>query len=392
MSNPDSSLQNRVLPFHFSGSALEYFKIWIVNMGLTIITLGIYSAWAKVRRMRYFYGNTRVDDNVFNYLADPIRILKGRVVAVSALIIYSLSWDFYPEAGMLLLAFGVLMIPFLLVTATSFQMRNSAYCHIQFYFRRSYADAYRMVIIPIGIMLLLTWAGYSLLDYGSWLKNIETEDGVEIAKNDLLPSIFLLTMMPVFPYLDYVRSKFIINHTQFGQRKAVFSGMGRDFYVIYIIAFLLMMIVSILTAIVIAIMIFFVLLIAEDKEAATLENIQLMIVSSIVVFYSLSFFVSGYVRAALTNLIFEKTTFGELRIRSRLKSIRVGWIYLSNTIAIICSLTLLIPWAKIRMAKYVADCTKLETKEMGGILAEKQHQSSAMGEEIVDAFDIDLGL
>jgi hypothetical protein len=35
---------------HFTGSGAEYFGIWIVNLLLTILTLGIYSAWAKVRR------------------------------------------------------------------------------------------------------------------------------------------------------------------------------------------------------------------------------------------------------------------------------------------------------------------------------------------------------
>ena len=182
--------------FHFSGNALEFFKIWIVNLALTIVPLGIYSAWAKVRRIRYFYENAHVNDNVFNYIADPVRILIGRIIAVSALVIYSLTWDFYPNHGMILLSIGVLLLPFLLVTATSFQMRNSSYCHIQFYFGRNYIQAYRMVVIPIGIVLLLTWAGYSFFDIGNWL---ETEDSVKISKNDFLPSIFLLALIPIFP-------------------------------------------------------------------------------------------------------------------------------------------------------------------------------------------------
>jgi uncharacterized membrane protein YjgN (DUF898 family) len=44
--------------FSFTGGASEYFGIWIVNVLLSILTLGIYSAWAKVRNKRYFYGNT----------------------------------------------------------------------------------------------------------------------------------------------------------------------------------------------------------------------------------------------------------------------------------------------------------------------------------------------
>lgn len=46
-------------PFRFTGNGREYFRIWIVNTLLTILTLGIYSAWAKVRKKRYIYGNGR---------------------------------------------------------------------------------------------------------------------------------------------------------------------------------------------------------------------------------------------------------------------------------------------------------------------------------------------
>ena len=52
-------------PFRFTGSGGEYFRIWIVNLLLSVLTLGIYSAWAKVRRLRYFYGHTSVDGGAF---------------------------------------------------------------------------------------------------------------------------------------------------------------------------------------------------------------------------------------------------------------------------------------------------------------------------------------
>ncbi|MEG1325563.1 MAG: DUF898 family protein, partial [Janthinobacterium sp.] len=44
----------------FSATGSEYFRIWIVNLLLSIVTLGIYSAWAKVRRNRYFYSSTHL--------------------------------------------------------------------------------------------------------------------------------------------------------------------------------------------------------------------------------------------------------------------------------------------------------------------------------------------
>ena len=61
------------MPFEFKGTASQYFGIWIVNLLLTIITLGIYTPWAKVRTKRYFYGNTLLDGSPFDYLASPDR-------------------------------------------------------------------------------------------------------------------------------------------------------------------------------------------------------------------------------------------------------------------------------------------------------------------------------
>ncbi|HYP18040.1 MAG TPA: DUF898 family protein, partial [Opitutus sp.] len=46
--------------FIFHGSVREYFRIWIVNTLLTILTLGVFSAWAKVRKRRYLRGNTEL--------------------------------------------------------------------------------------------------------------------------------------------------------------------------------------------------------------------------------------------------------------------------------------------------------------------------------------------
>ena len=66
-------------PFEFTGDAHEFFRIWIVNLALTILTLGIYSAWAKVRKLRYFYAHTRIAGESFEYRGRPIAILLGRL-------------------------------------------------------------------------------------------------------------------------------------------------------------------------------------------------------------------------------------------------------------------------------------------------------------------------
>jgi uncharacterized membrane protein YjgN (DUF898 family) len=68
----DSGNASRIAPFEFTSTGREYFGIWIVNILLTVLTLGIYSAWAKVRRNRYVYGNTRLLGSGFDYHAQPM--------------------------------------------------------------------------------------------------------------------------------------------------------------------------------------------------------------------------------------------------------------------------------------------------------------------------------
>ncbi len=88
---PNNAPSTGSVSFKFTGQAGEYFRIWIVNICLTLVTLGIYSAWAKVRRKRYFYGNTLLNEAGFDYLADPKAILRGRLIEVAPL-----SWTVFP--------------------------------------------------------------------------------------------------------------------------------------------------------------------------------------------------------------------------------------------------------------------------------------------------------
>ena len=92
------SSASQAISFQFLGSGREYFKIWIVNMFLTILTLGVYSAWAKVRKNKYFYGNTRLGDASFDYLADPMAILRGRLIAFGLFSVYSVITNLVPVA------------------------------------------------------------------------------------------------------------------------------------------------------------------------------------------------------------------------------------------------------------------------------------------------------
>ena len=74
--------------FTFTGSGREYFRIWVVNLLLTVVSLGICSAWAKVRRLQYFDRNTSLAGAVFDFRGDPKAITVNAVLTIVTLGLY----------------------------------------------------------------------------------------------------------------------------------------------------------------------------------------------------------------------------------------------------------------------------------------------------------------
>src|SRR5437867_9478741 len=134
-------------PVEFTASAGEYFRIWIVNIALTIVTLGIYSAWAKVRKRRYLYGHTRIAGEGFEYRAKALPILKGRLIALGVLAAIVVADTFVPALAANPLLRRVVFIvvlaiagPWILVRSLKFNAHNTAYRNIRFRFGAGYVD------------------------------------------------------------------------------------------------------------------------------------------------------------------------------------------------------------------------------------------------------------
>jgi len=181
-----------LVTLQFAGRAGEYFSIWIVNLCLSIVTLGIYSAWAKVRRKRYFYGNTLLQGAAFDYLADPRTILKGRLIVVAAFIVYSIAEQLLPMAALGLIVLFLLAFPWLAVRALRFNARSSAHRAVRFGFRGGYGEMWRSVGIPAI----------------------------------LVP----FTLGLAFPWFLYRRDRFVIENSKYGATPFAFHATARDYY------------------------------------------------------------------------------------------------------------------------------------------------------------------
>ncbi|MCK4841851.1 MAG: DUF898 domain-containing protein [Methylococcales bacterium] len=345
-------MQKNTQQFEFHGKAGEFFKIWIVNMMLSIITLGIYSAWAKVRTRKYFYNNTLLMNTPFDYLADPIKILKGRLIVLAIFLIYLFSELISPMVQGILLLLFILSLPWVIIRAMIFNMYNSAYRNIRFHFSAKYLTA------------LWVFLG--------------------------LPFLVALSLGLAYPYFIKEQKKFIIDHTTYGTSP---FNMDASVGSIYSIFFKMIGIFLLL-----AILIGVVGVIADDlgsygemlKNPATMGTPLIFVSLAIIPFY---IFAVGYWHTNLINLIINHTTLQQSQLTSELQTIKICWIFVSNTLAIIFSLGLLIPWAMIRTTKYRISCMSLITNsDPDAFIAAESEQAAAIGEEAGDFLDIDLGL
>lgn len=345
------ALAPRKASVEFTGNAGEYFKIWIVNIALTVVTLGIYSAWAKVRKLRYFYGNTSIEDGHFDYHAKPKAILIGRIIAVSVLFAYYLLTQYQPIAGLVLIVVIMLLVPVLVVRAKIFQLRNTSYHGLRFNFQRNYKDSF-------------------IVFYGG-----------------LLITIFSIGLAA--PSAIYMRNKFVANNAGYGQTSFEFGGRQGVFYSIFWSSVGL----ALLGGIGMAVVLGGLGAAAGDPASSSgfaYQALMVLITLSLLAFYMA---IGIYVQTRQTNYVWNSITLGGNHFESTLAVRGMVFIMLTNAVAIALSLGLLIPWAQIRLARYRAQHMTVHLADnWRDYVAAKDSQGSALGEEIGEAFDVDVDL
>ncbi|NMM44137.1 DUF898 domain-containing protein [Rhodospirillaceae bacterium KN72] len=164
----DGSIQTttpseRRLKFVFTGQSKDYFLICLRTFLLAVVTLGIYDAWGTVERRRYLLGHTKLDGHGFDYHARPITILIGRLIAVAAIVGYNVMAYFQPGfmSGFLSMAF-IFGMPWLVIRALRFQLRNTSYRNVRFDFVEDYSRAFKAfilapILIPLSLCLAWPW-------------------------------------------------------------------------------------------------------------------------------------------------------------------------------------------------------------------------------------------
>lgn len=196
------SLRNRL---RFVGTGSDLFGIYIINMLLSIVTLGLYYPWAKAATLKYTYANTQLDNSPFQFHGTGKEIFMGFIKAIGIVIVFYavliglsfLSSTVLKVTGFLAVyALLLALIPVAIHGALRYRMSRSSWRGIHFGYRGDRNELVKMYFTQ-GLLTIVTLGIYSF-----WMtQNI---------------------------------NRYTIGHIRFGSAKMRYTGDGGDYFWLFI--------------------------------------------------------------------------------------------------------------------------------------------------------------
>lgn len=384
----------------FEGNGIEYFKIWIVNVLLTIVTLGLYHPWAKVRNNRYFYGNSILEGRNFEYHATGKQLFVGYLIAMALLIAYIIVKNISPTGGLIMIGALFLAIPWLILRSMIFNMRMMSFSNVHFDFTGKIGRAYlNFFAYPLALYI-----GYSVLSVGVVFA-VSVGGLTAVILGFILIAALVAFSVVTFAFIKKKNTEYFVDNTRYGQGGFTTDVTVKKFMMIILKTLGVSLLVMLASGVVIA-------LGASILSGADVlvgfqnvgQNPELMAeaMSSLIPVFTLSYIVMilasivimAYSIARQRSYVYSNTSLDDtITFSSTLKALPFAWVLTTNFIVVILSAGFAFPWAKVRTARIMLENTLVNAENgFDDYMTQKQKETSSLGEQVGDAFDVDVGL
>lgn len=360
----------------FTGEGREYFRIWVVNLLLTLASLGIYSAWAKVRKTRYFYQNTRLHGHAFDYHGAPGAILRGRALAVVLLAAYTWSFEISRAVGLATIVVLCLAGPWLFMRAQQFKFRNSSWRGLRFGFDSRLTEAYRR-LLP----LLLIWFSGSVA-------------GALLSPEALLLGALGLATALLWPWMHHALKRYQHSRIRYGTVASEFRPALRSVYWVYSKAVLLMFAAAGLGTLVMFAAAQLATHVAGSfgtKAAVASGAVAMIVGGTIVLFVYLGCW--PYFAARMQQVVWGNTRLGAVGFVAGMRAWPFARLVARCVAFTLFTCGLYWPFAAVALARYRIESMEVITpgalEDAAAVVAAPP---AAAGEAAVDLFGLDVGL
>lgn len=383
--------QPRVLDIRFTGSGSEYFRIWIVNLLLTLVTLTLYLPFARARRIKYFQNNTLVGGNPLGFHADPWKMFRGYLLILVLGVGYWVVSHFLPTFAWVALLVFMILWPAMWHASLLFRLRNTSWRGVRLAFLGDLKSAY-LSMLPFFLPALAMVLFLPTLP--------QDEPMLPETANQLLLTMGLIVLcsLAAFPWLLARIKRYQHEGYAFVQERAEFTAGAGHFYGL----FFKVLGVSLLVVL-IAVVVMGALIAVGALSLGGLFNggggrgVFVVIVSAFVVamiYLGLPLIVSPYTTSRLQNLLWDNTSSPRVQFQSDLRFGPLLRITAMNWLLIVLTLGLFWPFAKVRATRVRLEAMSLQVSgDVDHWVTEGQTPAGGvLGDAAGDFFGFDMGL
>lgn len=384
---PDTQVQlppsTNQIGIAFTGSGSEYFRIWIVNLLLMLVTLGIYFPWAKARRLRYFMGNTLVGGQPLGFHGDPKKMFKGYALVGILFTLYSLAGEFSNTAGLVALVLVAGLWPALFKSSMQFRMANTSWRGLRFRFLGNLAGAYR-AMLPLFLPGLVLVGGLAFVD----------DRNAPPMWYGILALGVMVATLAIAPWLLWNLKQYQHNHYSLGHLQTTFRATVGSFYVLALKVLGLGLLAIALPAAVVVGLVFGLDGFDSLRHQRGVWMIAAAIVPILLGTLAVLVCLQPYAVARLQNLVWTKTGNTELRFVSTLRVRALLWVTLKNWFLIIITLGLYWPFAAVALTRVRLEAVSIKSRANPDLLVSQvqAQEGDAAGDAAGDFFGMDVGL
>lgn len=372
----------------FSGSGSEYFRIWIVNLLLTLVTLGLYFPWAKVRRLRYFYNNTQVGDAPLDFHGNPKQMLKGYLLVAVMGAVYFAAGKISPMAGLVAFCCVAALWPALWKSSLQFRLANTSWRGMRFRFTGGLADAY-LAILPLFVPAFIA------VGAGLWIDPNNPDPAKTKEAFAVIGFAFFgltLLMLALSPWMFFRLKRYQHQHYAFADCKVDFQATLWSFYKLSLKTCGMVLLIAFVMGILVSVVVSGTAVGLKDKGNFVAMAVTLVMVIGF--YLPLFIFVKPYATTRLQNLVWSQTSGPELCFSSDLSLPSMVRVTAKNWLFTILTLGLYWPFAIVALTRLRAQAVAIETDvAVDDLVATQAPQTGdTAGDAAGDFFGIDIGL
>lgn len=381
-------------PLEFTGTGGEYFRVWIVNVLLSIVTLGLYTPFARRRTAQYFYSNTWVAGSPLEFTAQQRKMVFGFLVLVALYMAFQLAADTGQDTVVsLFLIAGAALAPWLWGSAMRFRLAATRWRGVRLQFTASWGDVYRAswpVFALAGVWIAIV-AGLSVLAPAGETGGMPTLSATVVAA--VLLALVLTVLCIV--RLEYNYKSLLVRRARVGNQAGRWKPVYADFLKIWlatVAVFLACMLLLGGSITVVAGGSFALLGGLKNKGMLAFLIIALLTLGTIFMVFLASAPARAYREARLFHLVWNNVGVSQVaRFKCNLRTGSYIALRLKNMLLQLLTLGLYRPFALVSEYRMKAESVTLHIR--GGVdqlAGELVAQQGGIGDAMADAVGLDL--